>query len=122
MKLCVKRIIFIIALCIMAVFAIVLRWPLHFHTDLTSLLNADSSKGWPIQNITGQFSSVMNVVIKTPDRFAGEKVAYEIRDMLQTDEFNGFELMFNDFLPRKFVSEFSEYKNFMVSENYRQIL
>ncbi len=82
MKLRVKRAIFVGVICVAAMICAMVRWPMHFQTDLTSLLNIGADENWPIQNITDKFSSVVNIVVKSANRMDGEIVAQKIHDAI----------------------------------------
>lgn len=121
MKSRVKRIIFIVALGVLGAIALV-RSPMRFQTNLTSLLNIENVDGWPIQTITENFSSVVNIVIQSEDRFAGDMATKQIQDVLNSDEFLEFEPVVNNFSPREFVSIFGKYHNVMIGAADRKLL
>ena len=122
MKLRVKRIIFVAVMCVGALCAGLLRWPIHFQTDLTSLLNIENDAGWPIQSITDTFSSVVNVVVRSSDRMAGEIVAHKIRDAITSGDFPETTILVNDFSPRGFISTIGNYHNAMIGRADRKLL
>ena len=120
MKLRVKRIIFV---AIISVFGVITLFsPMRFQTSLSSLLNLENVDGWPVQTITENFSSVINIVIQSKDRLTGDAAAFKIRDMLNSQEFSEFEIMSNNFSARDFVSDFGKYHNVMIGKNDRNLL
>ncbi len=121
MKLRVKRIIFVAVMCVGALCAGLLRWPIHFQTDLTSLLNIENDAGWPIQSITDTFSSVVNVVVQASDRMDGEIAAHKIRDAVTAD-FPDASILVNNFSPRDFISTIGKYHNAMIGATDRKLL
>ena len=120
MTLRVKRIIFIAIICVLG--AITLFSPMRFQTSLSSLLNLENADGWPIQTITENFSSVINIVIQSKDRLTGDVAATEVRNMLSSQEFSEFEIMSNNFSAREWISDFGKYHNVMIGKNDRNLL
>lgn len=122
MKLYVKRIIFIAILCLGALVVTLFRWPLHFQTDLNSLVNLGTDAEWPVKEITNKFSSVINIVVQSNDKFSGELVTYKIRDIINSDKFNRLEIMSTDLSMHSVISELGKYRNGLLSINDRQLL
>lgn len=122
MKLRVKRIIFVVAVCVAAMVCAIVRWPMHFQTDLTSLLNIGVEENWPLQNITDKFSSVVNIVVKSADRIDGEVVAQKIRGAVTSGDFPELNVWVNDLSPRVVVSTVGKYHNAIISANDRELL
>ncbi len=122
MKLRVKRAIFVGVICVAAMICAMVRWPMHFQTDLTSLLNIGADENWPIQNITDKFSSVVNIVVKSANRMDGEIVAQKIHDAIVSEDFPELNLWVNDLSPRAVVSVVGKYHNGMIGVNDRKLL
>ena len=122
MKLHVKRIIFTALVCLGMFIAIFMRWPIHFQTDLNSLMDIGGSDKWPIQRIVDKYSSVINIVVQSPDRFKAEQVAYEMRDMVNSNDFPEIQTMVNNVSPRVMISTLGKYHNVMLGTEYRKLL
>ena len=122
MKLRVKRIIFMALICLGVLGVALFRWPMRFQTDLNSLINLDSKTGWPIQDITNKFSSVINIVVQSEDKFPGEKVAHKIRNIVNSDEFPEMEIMTQNFSAHSIISTLGKYRNVMLCAADRRLL
>ena len=122
MKSRVKRIIFIATICFVTIFACVLRWPLRFQTDLTSLLKLETDTGWPVQNITERFSSVINIVVQSDNQMDGEITAHKIRTVVESDDFPELTMWVNDLSPHAFATTLGKYHNVMIGTNNRNLL
>ena len=122
MKLRVKRIIFMALICLGTAGVALFRWPMRFQTDLNSLVNFNTVTEWPIQDITNKFSSIINIVVQSKDRFSGENVAYKIRNIVNSDEFSEMEIMTQNLSANSIISALGKYRNFMLSVTDRQLL
>ena len=122
MKLRVKRIIFMALICLGVLGVALFRWPMRFQTDLNSLINLDSKTGWPIQDITNKFSSVINIVVQSEDKFSGEKVAHKIRNIVNSDEFPEMEIMTQNLSVHSIISTLGKYRNVMLCAADRRLL
>ena len=122
MKSRVKRIIFIATICFVTIFACVLQWPLRFQTDLTSLLKLETDTGWPVQNITERFSSVINIVVQSDNQMDGEITAHKIRTVVESDDFPELTMWVNDLSPHAFATTIGKYHNVMIGTNNRNLL
>ena len=122
MKLYVKRIIFIVFMCLGILSVGLFRTPLHFQTDLTSFVNTQNEKDWPIAEITNTLSSVINVVIESSDQISGEIAAQQIRDIVNSKDFDNLNIITNGISPREFINIMGPYKNVILGNKYREIL
>ncbi len=122
MKLRAKRIIFIAIVLIGMVVTGLVRWPIRFQTDLTSLLNLGGAENWPVQDITNRFSNVINVVVQSEGRADGEIAAYKIRDIVTSDAFPKLDIWVNDLSPRAAVAIIGKYHNGMICAHDRALL
>ena len=122
MKLRVKRIIFAAIILIGVVITGLVRWPIRFQTDLTSLLNLETAENWPVQDITNRFSGVINIVVQSENRADGEIAAYKIRDIVTSDAFLKLDIWVNDLSPRAAVATIGKYHNGMIGMRDRALL
>ena len=121
MKLNVKKILFgIIYLC--AIFVLCFwRTPLSIQTNLQSLIELQNTD-WPINDLTNKFSNVVNIIIESKDFNSAKSVAYEIKDILSTDEFNNLSMITTDVSVADTINLLKQHRNSFIGSQYREML
>lgn len=123
MKLIVKRFLFCLTVVIGIVATFLLCKPLHTHTDLMSLMNiSGTQEQWPTNKITDKFSSVINIVTESTDEKTALKSAQKTQKLLLQEQFNTFNVQYNNLSLKEITKDLIPYKNGLLSNNNRILL
>ena len=123
MKLFVKKILFCAFILVGITVALLLRAPLHIQTDLMSLIETNTNQQqWPIDKISGKFSSVINIVTESQNEKIALQSANKIVNLLNTNDFNNLHVQSNNFSLKNITKDFLPYKNGLLSAQDKELL
>lgn len=123
MKLLVKKFLFCCAIICGIIATIVFKAPLHIQTDLMSLIEANADhQQWPVNQISGKFSSVINIVVESEDEKTAFRKATQIVHLLNTEQFDSLNVQANNFSLKSFTKDLIPYKNGLLSTQDKMLL
>lgn len=123
MKLFVKRILFCAIIIIGIIAALILRIPFNTQTDLMSLVTTNNvSQQWPIDKISNNFSSVINIVTESENEQIAQQSAHKIVKLLNTEQFNTLNVQSDKFSLKELTNDLIPYKNGLLSAQDKEIL
>lgn len=120
MKLLVKRIIFCLIIGFGLLGILLFRTPFHTETNLMSLINDNTANAWPVEKISEQFSSVINIIVESKDEKIAKKTAKDIINELKF--FDALTVQSNNFSIKELVKDFAAHKNYLLNDSDRQLL
>ena len=121
MKLSVKKILFWFVFLCAGVCLLMWRMPMTIQTNLNSLINFEN-QDWPVNELTGKFSDVVNIVIESENITIAKDNASEIMDMLASGDFNNLSVINTNFSLSSITDNLSKHRNSFLGHNFRNLL
>ncbi len=122
MKLLVKRFLFCLVIIIGVITTLVFKTPLHTQSNLMSLITYTNEQQWPVDKISGKFSSVLNIVVESRDEKIATRTANSIIKTLNTDTFDTLTIQSNNFSIKNIAKDLVLYKNNLLSTQNKTLL
>ena len=123
MKSFVKKILFCAFIVCGTIATLVLRTPLQTQTDLMSLIEMGTSQEqWPVDKISGKFSSVINIVTESTEEKTALQTANKIVALLNNGNFDSLKVQSNNFSLKNITKDLIPYKNALLSAQDKELL